>query len=188
MSNEAFGALKKGLSGFKNYANTRGLELVTDRIVVFHKYPDGRRVAGELDVFAYNPSTGEVSIFDFKTSKYSVKDTAFSKVTNPRLFTRSNKDQYTLQLSAYAKLFEDSFGVPVSNLVIIPFQLRYSKEKSGGIARVFPEDRVPLTYQNGVFERTDKSPASQSSTSLRTVKGQYVTMGTGKPEYHQADM
>ena len=188
MSDEAFGALKRGLSKFKDNANRRGLKLVTDRTVVFHKYPDGRRVAGELDVFAYNPSTGEVSIFDFKTSKYSVKDTAFSKVTNPRMFTRSNKDQYTLQLSAYAKLFEDSFGVPVSNLVIIPFQLRYSKEKSGGIARVFPEDYVPLTYQNGVFERTDKSPVSQPPTSLRTVKGQYVTMGTGKPEYHQADM
>ena len=160
MSDEAFGALKRGLSKFKDNTNRRGLKLVTDRTVVFHKYPDGKRVAGELDVFAYNPSTGEVSIFDFKTSKYSVKDTAFSKVTNPRMFTRSNKDQYTLQLSAYAKLFEDSFGVPVSNLVIIPFQLRYSKEKSGGIARIFPEDYVPLTYQNGVFERTDKSPVS----------------------------
>lgn len=188
MSDEAFGALKRGLGKFRDDANRRGLRLVTDRTVVFHKYSDGRRIAGELDVFAYNPSTGEISIFDFKTSKYSTKDTAFSKVTNPRYFTRSNKDQYALQLSAYAKLFEDSFGVPVSNLVIVPFQLKYSKEKDGGIARIFPENYVPLTYQSGVFEKTDEAPASQSPTSLRTVKGQYVTMGKGKPEYHQADM
>lgn len=188
MSDEAFGALKRGLGKFRDDANRRGLKLVTDRTVVFHKYSDGRRVAGELDVFAYNPSTGEVSIFDFKTSKYSVKDTAFSRVTNPRYFTRSNKDQYTLQLSAYAKLFEDSFGVPVSNLVIVPFQLKYSREKDGGIARINPEDYVPLTYQSGVFEKADKAPASQSPTSLKTIKGQYVTMGKGKPEYHQADM
>lgn len=188
MSNEAFGALKRGLGKFRDDANRRGLKLATDRTVVFHKYPDGRRVAGELDVFAYNPSTGEISIFDFKTSKYSVKDTAFSRVTNPRLFTRSNKDQYTLQLSAYAKLFEDSFGVPVSNLIIVPFQLKYSREKDGGIARILPEDYVPLTYKSGVFERTDEAPASQSPTSLKTIKGQYVTMGKGKPEYHQADM
>lgn len=188
MSDEAFGALKRGLGKFRDDANRRGLKLATDRTVVFHKYPDGRRVAGELDVFAYNPSTGEISIFDFKTSKYSVRDTAFSKVTNPKLFTRSNKDQYTLQLSAYAKLFEDSFGVPVSNLIIVPFQLKYSREKDGGIARIFPENYVPLTYQSGVFERTDEAPASQSPTSLRTIKGQYVTMGKGKPEYHQADM
>lgn len=188
MSDEAFGALKRGLGKFRDDANRRGLKLITDRTVVFHKYSDGRRIAGELDVFAYNPSTGEISIFDFKTSKYSTKDSDFSKVENPRYFTRSNKDQYTLQLSAYAKLFEDSFGVPVSNLVIVPFQLKYSKEKSGGIARIFPEDYVPLTYQSGVFERTDEAPASQSPTSLRTVKGQYVTMGKGKPEYHQADM
>ena len=188
MSDEAFGALKRGLGKFRDDANRRGLKLVTDRTVVFRKYPDGRRIAGELDVFAYNPSTGEVSIFDFKTSKYSVRDTAFSKVTNPRMFSRSNKDQYTLQLSAYARLLEDSFGVPVSNLIIVPFQLRYSKEKNGGIARIFPENYVPLTYQNDVFERTDETSASQSPTSLRTVKGQYVTMGKGKPEYHQADM
>lgn len=188
MSDEAFGALKRGLGKFRDDANRRGLKLITDRTVVFHKYSDGRRIAGELDVFAYNPSTGEISIFDFKTSKYSTKDSGFQRVENPRYFTRSNKDQYTLQLSAYAKLFEDSFGVPVSNLVIVPFQLRYSKEKNGGIARISPEDYVSLTYQSGVFEKTNAAPASQSPTSLRTVKGQYVTMGKGKPEYHQADM
>lgn len=187
MSDEAFGALKRGLGKFRDDANRRGLKLVADRTVVFHKYSDGRRIAGELDVFAYNPSTGEISIFDFKTSKYSTKDSSFSRVVNPRYFTRSNKDQYTLQLSAYAKLFEDSFGVPVSNLIIVPFQLKYSREKDGVITRIFPENYVPLTYQSGVFE-TDKAPASQSPSSLRTIKGQYVTMGKGKPEYHQADM
>ena len=187
MSDEAFGALKRGLGKFRDDANRRGLKLVADRTVVFHKYSDGRRIAGELDVFAYNPSTGEISIFDFKTSKYSTKDSSFSRVVNPRYFTRSNKDQYTLQLSAYAKLFEDSFGVPVSNLIIVPFQLKYSKEKDGVITRIFPENYVPLTYQSGVFE-TDKAPASQPPSSLRTIKGQYVTMGKGKLEYHQADM
>ena len=187
MSDVAFGTLKRGLGKFKDDANRRGLKLVADRTVVFHKYSDGRRIAGELDVFAYNPSTGEISIFDFKTSKYSTKDSDFSRVVNPRYFTRSNKDQYTLQLSAYAKLFEDSFGVPVSNLIIVPFQLKYSREKDGVITRIFPENYVPLTYQSGVFE-TDKAPASQSPASLRAIKGQYVTMGKGKPEYHQADM
>lgn len=184
MSDEAFGALKRGLGKFRDDANRRGLKLVTDRTVVFHKYSDGRRIAGELDVFAYNPSTGEISIFDFKTSKYSTKDTAFSRVTRPDMFIRSTKEQYTLQLSAYAKLFEDSFGVPVSNLVIVPFQLRYSKEKEGGIARITPENYIPLKYQSGVFQRAD----IPSANSLRTVKGQYVTMKDGKTEYHQADL
>lgn len=184
MSDEAFGALKRGLGKFRDDANKRGLKLVTDRTVVFHKYSDGRRIAGELDVFAYNPSTGEISIFDFKTSKYSTKDTAFSRVTRPDMFTRSTKEQYTLQLSAYAKLFEDSFGVPVSNLIIVPFQLKYSKEKEGGISRVNPENYIPLKYQSGVFQRAD----TPSANSLRTVKGQYVTMKDGKTEYHQADL
>lgn len=184
MSDEAFGALKRGLGKFRDDTNKRGLKLVTDRTVVFHKYSDGRRIAGELDVFAYNPGTGEISIFDFKTSKYSTKDTAFSRVTRPDIFTRSTKEQYTLQLSAYAKLFEDSFGVPVSNLIIVPFQLKYSKEKEGGISRVNPENYIPLKYQSGVFQRAD----TPSANSLRTVKGQYVTMKDGKTEYHQADL
>lgn len=184
MSAEAFGALKRGLGKFRDDATRRGLKLVTDRIVVFHKYSDGRRIAGELDVFAYNPSTGEISIFDFKTSKYSTKDTGFSRVERPDMFIRSTKEQYTLQLSAYAKLFEDSYGVPVSHLVIVPFQLRYSKDKEGGIARINPENYVPLQYQSSVFQRAD----TPSANSLKTVKGQYVTMKDGKPEYHQADL
>lgn len=181
MSDEAFGALKRGLGKFRDDANRRGLKLVTDRTVVFHKYPDGRRVAGELDVFAYNPSTGEISIYDFKTSKYSTKDTAFSKVTKPHIFTRSNKDQYTLQLSAYAKLIEDSFEVSVDDLTLVPFQVVY---KDGNIKRINPEDYVPLTYNKGVFQRAD----GKSVNSNKTIKGQYVTMKEGKPEYHQADM
>lgn len=181
MSEEAFGALKRGLGKFRDDANRRGLKIITDRTVVFHKYPDGRRVAGELDVFAYNPSTGDITIFDFKTSKYSTKDTAFSKVVRPDMFTRSNKEQYTLQLSAYAKLFEDSFNAPVSSLVIVPFQVRY---KDGNIVRINPEDYVPLTYNKGVFQRAD----GKSVNGNKTIKGQYVTMKDGKPEYHTTDM
>lgn len=192
MSEEAFRSLLRGLGKFKSDAENRGLELRTDRIVVFNKYPDGRRIAGELDVFAYNPYTGEVQVFDFKTSKYSTKDTSFSKVINPRLFTRSTKDQYTLQLSAYAKLIEDSLGVPVSHLTVVPFQIKYSKD---GIVKVFPEDYVPLNYISTVF---NAKPTSQQGTpsqgKFRTIKGQYVTLKRDaagnviEPEFHQADM
>lgn len=184
MSDEAFGALKRGLGKFRDDATRRGFKLVTDRIVLFHKYPDGRRIAGELDVFAYNPSTGEVIIFDFKTSKYSTKDSGFSRVERPDLFVRSTKAQYTMQLSAYAKLFEDSFNLSVSKLIIVPFQIRYSKDKPGGIARINPENYVVLPYQNNVFSKSDSTPKN----SLKTIQGQYVTMAGGKVEYHKANL
>lgn len=184
ISDEAFGALKRGLGKFRDDATRRGFKLVTDRIVLFHKYSDGRRIAGELDVFAYNPSTGEVIIFDFKTSKYSTKDSGFSRVERPDIFVRSTKAQYTMQLSAYAKLFEDSFNLSVSKLIIVPFQLRYSKDKSGGIARINPENYVKLPYQNNVFSKSDSTPKN----SLKTIQGQYVTMAGGKVEYHKADL
>jgi len=184
ISDEAFGALKRGLGKFRDDATRRGFKLVTDRIVLFHKYSDGRRIAGELDVFAYNPSTGEVIIFDFKTSKYSTKDSGFSRVERPDIFVRSTKAQYTMQLSAYAKLFEDSFNLSVSKLIIVPFQLRYSKDKSGGIARINPENYIELPYQNNVFSKSDSTPKN----SLKTIQGQYVTMAGGKVEYHKANL
>lgn len=181
ITNEAFGSLLRGLRNFKEDAEKRGLEIKTDRIVVYHKYPDGRRVAGELDVFAYNPNTGEVSIFDFKTSKYSTKDTSFSKVTNPKLFSRSNKEQYTLQLSSYATLFNDSLGVPVSNLILVPFWLKYGKDSNGEITRIIPEGYIPLVYNK------DSLNTKNTRNTTSTKKGQFVTTKNGI-EYHKADL
>lgn len=181
MSEESFRALLKGLGQFREDTNKRGLRLITDRTVVFHKYPDGRRIAGELDVLAYNPDTGEINIFDFKTSKYSTRDTSFSKVTRPNLFIRSTKDQYSLQLNAYSELLKDEFNINISNLIIVPFQVSYKK---GEITRITPEKYVALDNKNKLF----KQYAEAVTSDKKTFKGQYVTMGTGKPEFHTAEM
>lgn len=184
LSEKAFNGLKKGLRNFKEYARKHNLTIVTDRIVVFHKFPDGRRIAGELDCFAYNPTTGEVIVFDFKTSSYSTKDKSFSTVTRPDLFTRSNKDQYTLQLSAYSKILQAKYGFNVKGLVLIPFHLTYSQDGQG-ISDIVAEDLIPLTYNAGVLD-VQQQGESIKSAPKGTVRGQFYKKSTN--EYIQADL
>lgn len=184
MSDVAYRSLIFHLGKIRTQLRKDGFEIRTDRLVVYHKYEDDRRIAGEVDMFAYNPTTGEIRIYDFKTSRYSTKDTSFSKVTRPDLFTRSNRDQYTLQLSAYSKLFEDEYRFPVSRITIIPLQISYDRNKDnvGGIRRVNLEPEIPLTFNGGVFNVN-----SGNKTTGRTFTGQYITT-RGGVQYHTAPM
>ena len=148
ISRGAFKNLIESLEEFKNKLTREGFIIKTDRIVLFNKYSDDTRIAGELDMYAYNPTTGEVRIYDFKTSKYSTRDTKFSVTPNSN-YSRSNKDQYTLQLSIYAKLFEDRYGKKVSKLTILPFWIHYN---NAGINSLTSEQEVPLTYNEDVLQ------------------------------------
>lgn len=66
-------------------------------------YSDHLRLAGQADCIAeYN---GKLSIIDFKTSK--------------KRKTRSNCENYFIQCSAYAIMFEERTGIPVSQSVIL---------------------------------------------------------------------
>ena len=167
ISRGAFKNLIESLEEFKNKLTREGFIIKTDRIVLFNKYSDDTRIAGELDMYAYNPTTGEVRIYDFKTSKYSTRDTKFSVVPNSD-YRRSNKDQYTLQLSVYAKLFEDRYGKKVSKLTILPFWIHYN---NAGINSLTSEQEVPLTYDEDVLQGlssdTDKGPEVNKKSAAR---------------------
>jgi len=66
-------------------------------------YSDHLEVAGTVDCIAeYN---GKVSVIDFKTSK--------------RIKKKSDIHSYFMQTSAYAVMFEERTGIPVSRLVIL---------------------------------------------------------------------
>ncbi len=167
ISREAFNNLINSLEEFRNKLTREGFIIKTDRIVLFNKYSDDTRIAGELDMYAYNPTTGEVRIYDFKTSKYSTRDTKFSVVPNSD-YRRSNKEQYTLQLSVYAKLFEDRYGKKVSKLTILPFWIHYN---NAGINSLTSEQEVPLTYDEDVLQGlssdTDKEPEVNKKSAAR---------------------
>ena len=154
MSPEAFNQLIDSLNRIKEQIDAVGLTFYANNIVLFYKYPDGTRVAGELDILATDEA-GKFHIFDLKTSKYSFGTfTGYdgrqlnyfeNKSSNQ---TMSQKDYYTLQLSAYKNLFENQYGVPITTLRLLPFVLTY--DKNGNVTHIKNEHSITLTYNPAV--------------------------------------
>lgn len=176
MSENAFIDLITSLNRIKSNMEQMGERFLADNIVLFQKYPDGTRVAGEVDILSIDKD-GNFRIYDVKTSRYSFYDFTdryghkVNYFTTPSATQRmSAKDYYTLQLSAYKNLFESQYGVPVTKLAVMPFVLSYNKEN---VSSVQSEKGIPITYNPAVnvplvsAVRVDKStetPATPAQT------------------------
>ena len=153
MAENAFVDLITTLNGVKSNMELMGERCLADNIVLFQKYPDGTRVAGEVDILSVDKD-GNFRIYDVKTSRYSFYDFTdryghkVNYFTTPSATQRmSAKDYYTLQLSAYKNLFESQYGVPVTKLAVMPFVLSYNKEN---VSSVQSEKGIPITYNPAV--------------------------------------
>lgn len=153
MSENAFIDLITSLNRIKSNMEQMGERFLADNIVLFQKYPDGTRVAGEVDILSVDKD-GNFRIYDVKTSRYSFYDFTdryghkVNYFTTPSATQRmSAKDYYTLQLSAYKNLFESQYGVPVTKLAVMPFVLSYDKEN---VSAVQGERGIPIAYNPAV--------------------------------------
>ena len=153
MSENAFIDLITSLNRIKSNMEQMGERFLADNIVLFQKYSDGTRVAGEVDILSIDKN-GNFRIYDVKTSRYSFYDFTdryghkVNYFTTPSATQRmSAKDYYTLQLSAYKNLFESQYGVPVTKLAVMPFVLSYDKEN---VSSVQSEKGIPITYNPAV--------------------------------------
>ena len=153
MSEKAFIDLITTLNNIKSNMELLGERFLADNIVLFQKYEDGTRVAGEVDILSVDKD-GNFRIYDVKTSRYSFSDFTdryghkVNYFTTPSATQRmSAKDYYTLQLSAYKNLFESQYGVPVTKLAVMPFVLSYDKEN---VSSVQTEKGIPITYNPAV--------------------------------------
>lgn len=153
MSENAFIDLITTLNRVKSNMEQMGERFLADNIVLFQKYPDGTRVAGEVDILSVDKD-GNFRIYDVKTSRYSFYDFTdryghkVNYFTTPSATQRmSAKDYYTLQLSAYKNLFESQYGVPVTKLAVMPFVLSYDKEN---VSAVQSEKGIPVAYNPAV--------------------------------------
>lgn len=178
MSESAFIDLITTLNRIKSNMEQLGERFLADNIVLYKKYPDGTRVAGEVDILSVDKD-GNFRIYDVKTSRYSFYDFTdryghkVNYFTNPSSTQKmSAKDYYTLQLSAYKNLFESQYGVPVTKLAIMPFVLNYDNEKVSGIQNekgisiiYNPAVNVPLV---GNVKGTKQALLSIFETSLET--------------------
>lgn len=153
MSENAFIDLITSLNRIKSNMEQMGERFLADNIVLFQKYSDGTRVAGEVDILSVDKD-GNFRIYDVKTSRYSFYDFTdryghkVNYFTTPSATQRiSAKDYYTLQLSAYKNLFESQYGVPVTKLAVMPFVLSYDKEN---VSAVQSEKGIPIAYNPAV--------------------------------------
>lgn len=154
MNSQAFSELIDSLTEIRSNMEVRGERFLTNNIVLFQKYEDGTRVAGEVDILSVD-SDGNFRIYDVKTSKYSFHDFTNkygerinyfrTKAPSQRM---SNYDYYTLQLSAYKNLFESQYHTPITTLAILPFKLDYSSDNS--IRGVTKEKGIIIKYNPAV--------------------------------------
>lgn len=153
MSENAFMDLITTLNRVKSNMEHMGERFLADNIILYQKYPDGTRVAGEVDILSVDKD-GNFRIYDVKSSRYSFYDFTdryghkVNYFTTPSATQRmSAKDYYALQLSAYKNLFESQYGTPITKLAIMPFVLSYDKEN---VSAVQSEKGIPVEYNPAV--------------------------------------
>lgn len=153
MSEKAFTDLIASLTEIRSNIEARGERFLTNNIVLFQKYADGTRVAGEVDILSVDAG-GNFRIYDVKTSRYSFYDFTdryghrVNYFISPSATQRmSTKDYYTLQLSAYKNLFESQYHTPITTLAVLPFVLNYNKDVVDGVAK---EKGIMITYNPAV--------------------------------------
>lgn len=179
MSENAFIDLITTLNRVKSNMEQMGERFLADNIVLFQKYPDGTRVAGEVDILSVDKD-GNFRIYDVKTSRYSFYDFTdryghkVNYFTTPSATQRmSAKDYYTLQLSAYKNLFESQYGVPVTKLAIMPFVLSYDKEN---VSAVQSEKGIPIAYNPAVNVPLASAVKVDKSTETPATSAQAQTV------------
>lgn len=153
MSERAFTDLLTSLTEIKSNIEARGERFLTNNIVLFQKYPDGTRVAGEVDILSVD-ADGNFRIYDVKTSRYSFYDFT-DRYGHPANYFRNKSatqrmsayDYYTLQLSAYKNLFESQYNTLITTLAILPFVLSYNKDMVDAVGK---EKGIMITYNPAV--------------------------------------
>lgn len=153
MSEQAFNDLVTSLTEIKSNIEARGETFLTNNIVLFNKYENGNRVAGEVDILSVD-ADGNFKIYDVKTSRYSFYDFVDRNGRKVNYFKNKSNTQamsqeqyYTKQLSAYKNLFESQYHTPVTTLAILPFVLEYNKDN---VSRVNREKGILLNYDSSV--------------------------------------
>lgn len=139
-SDEAFASLMTSLETIKAKLIENGEEFLTNNIVLYHKFPNGVKIAGEADIISIKIVDGkpQYNIYDLKTSAGGKDGKAFTESpfweTNPNAGTRNTvigtREQYTNQVSLYKFIFERMFNTPVTDLALLPYKLIYDAENN----------------------------------------------------------
>lgn len=197
MSEKAFTDLVTSLTEIRSNIEARGERFLTNNIVLFQKYPDGTRVAGEVDILSVD-ADGNFRIYDVKTSRYSFYDFT-DRYGQPANYFKnksatqvmSSKDYYTLQLSAYKNLFESQYHTPITTLAILPFVLNYNKDVVDGVTKekgiiitYNPNVNVPLV---GAVKVSESTPTNSTVPVFNSALETQDPVNNVLPEYNLED-
>lgn len=197
MSEKAFTDLITSLTEIRSNIEARGERFLTNNIVLFQKYPDGTRVAGEVDILSVD-ADGNFRIYDVKTSRYSFYDFT-DRYGHPANYFKnksatqvmSSEAYYTLQLSAYKNLFESQYNTPITTLAILPFVLNYNKDnvdsvtkEKGIIVTYNPAVNVPLV---GAVKASEPTPTNSSVPVFNSALETQDPINDVLPEYSLED-
>lgn len=197
MSEKAFTDLITSLTEIRSNIEARGERFLTNNIVLFQKYADGTRVAGEVDILSVD-ADGNFRIYDVKTSRYSFYDFTdryghrVNYFTSPSATQRmSAKDYYTLQLSAYKNLFESQYHTPITTLAVLPFVLNYNKDVVDGVTKekgimipYNPAVNVPLV---GAVKASEPTPTNSTVPVFNSALETQDPVNNVLPEYSLED-
>ena len=197
MSEKAFTDLIASLTEIRSNIEARGERFLTNNIVLFQKYADGTRVAGEVDILSVD-ADGNFRIYDVKTSRYSFYDFTdryghrVNYFTSPSATQRmSAKDYYTLQLSAYKNLFESQYHTPITTLAVLPFVLNYNKDVVDGVTKgkgimitYNPAVNVPLV---GAVKASEPTPTNSTVPVFNSALETQDPVNNVLPEYSLED-
>lgn len=183
MSDEAYNSLLAYLKGFKKVLDSQGYKVYADNVVLYHKYPDGRRIAGEVDLLLVD-SKGFYHIFDMKTSAYSFYAPTFSEVNPNWGQVMSTKDFYTLQQSSYAKLFNDEFGKQISSISLMPFVVTYDTTNDQFVTALTHEKNMGLPLRDPAvyFNQAITESGTSAEDDFFAAIGAMEESQTEKPE------
>ena len=172
-SDEAFSALITSLETIKTKLIENGEEFLTNNIVLYHKFPNGVKIAGEADIVSVKIINGkpQYNIYDLKTSAGGKDGKAFNESpfweTNPTAGARNTvigtREQYTNQVSLYKLLFERMLNTPVTNLALLPYKLTYDVENNVTGIEKYPG--IALTYNPNVEKLIAYQPAIDEAVS-----------------------
>lgn len=183
-SDEAFSALITSLETIKAKLIENGEEFLTNNIVLYHKFPNGVKIAGEADIVSVKIVNGkpQYNIYDLKTSSGGRDGKAFNESpfweTNPAAGARNTvigtREQYTNQVSLYKLLFERMLNTPVTNLALLPYKLTYDAENNVTGIEKYPG--IALTYNPNVEKLIAYQPAIDEAISRiqHTYKGMFT--------------
>ena len=180
-SDEAFASLITSLETIKAKLIENGEEFLTNNIVLYHKFPNGVKIAGEADIVSIKIVDGkpQYNIYDLKTSAGGIDGKAFNESpfweTNPTAGARNTvigtREQYTNQVSLYKLLFERMLNTPVTNLALLPYKLIYDAENNVTGIEKYPG--IALSYNSNVEKLVAYQPAIDEAVSRiqHTYKG-----------------